>query len=189
MARRGAVMTDSGRDFQRPADVNSVAYPHIVKREFAMRPIDTIVIHCSATMEGRPFTVDDIDKMHRRLGWNGVGYHYVIKLDGTSQVGRQMDTIGSHVQGHNSKSIGICYIGGIGANGKAKDTRTEAQKVTLQKLITELRIKYPAAKFVGHRDLSPDKDGDGVVEPHEWLKQCPCFDVRAWCKSVGIDPK
>lgn len=154
-----------------------------------MRPIDLIVVHCSATVEGRPFSVDDINAMHLRLGWSGVGYHYVLKIDGTRQLGRPIEMIGSHVNGHNKRSIGICYIGGIGANGRAKDTRTAEQNVSLEKLLRELRVKHPKARIVGHRDLSPDKDGDGVVEPHEWLKQCPCFDVRAWCRSIGIDPK
>lgn len=152
-----------------------------------MRKVNLIVIHCSATREGQKHTAADIDRWHKAQGWNGIGYHHVVLLDGTVQKGRDESAAGSHVKGFNANSIGVVYIGGLAANGVTpKDTRTEAQKKSLAALIKSLKVKYPGAKVVGHRDLSPDKDKDGVVEPHEWLKACPSFDVSSWLKEVGI---
>ena len=117
--------------------------------------------------------------MHKQRGFAKIGYHYVVQLDGTVEVGRKESEVGAHAQGHNSDSIGICYIGGVAADGKTpKDTRTESQRVALRQTIGRLRSRYPGAIVLGHRDLSPDKDGDGKVEPHEWMKACPSFDVR-----------
>lgn len=152
-----------------------------------MRKINKIVIHCSATREGQPHNAADIERWHKAQGWKKIGYHYVVLLDGTIEKGREEAEVGSHVKGHNSDSIGVVYIGGLAANGVTpKDTRTDAQKAALLSLIKLLKAKYPEAKVMGHRDLSPDKDKDGVVEPHEWLKACPSFDVSSWLKEVGI---
>lgn len=153
-----------------------------------MRRINLLAVHCTATVEGRPFTVESIRSMHKAQGWRDIGYHWLIGINGELWAGRPEVDAGSHIRGHNANSIGICYVGGIGRDGKAKDTRTEAQKVTLARLLKEKRAEHPRARIRGHRDMSPDKDGDGVVERHEWLKQCPCFDVVAWCRTVGIDP-
>lgn len=142
-----------------------------------MRRIDHIVIHCSATMEGQDWDVTDIDRWHKARGWRNCGYHYVIKLDGTIQQGRKESEIGAHVQGHNKYSIGICYIGGLGKDKAPKDTRTWQQKKALLKLLTELKLKYPESVILGHRDFSPDKNGNGIIEPFEWMKACPCFDA------------
>lgn len=144
-----------------------------------MRDITHIVIHCSATIEGRDHDVKEIDRWHKARGFARIGYHYVIKLDGTRQHGRTEIEVGAHAEGCNAKSIGVCYVGGLGANAKSKDTRTAAQKAALLKLLKELRARYPKAVILGHRDLSPDKDGDGVIEAHEWMKACPSFDARA----------
>jgi len=151
-----------------------------------MRRIDLIVIHCAATPEGRDVTAADIDRMHRQRGFRKIGYHYFLRLDGTREVGRAEDEVGSHVQGHNANSIGICYAGGVNAKGNATDTRTPEQRAALRALILELKVRYPNARICGHRDLSPDRDGDGQVEPHEWLKACPSFDVAAWLKEEGL---
>jgi N-acetyl-anhydromuramyl-L-alanine amidase AmpD len=142
-----------------------------------MRDIDYIVVHCSATSFGKDLDVEDIDRMHKRRGWSGVGYNYVVKLDGTIQNGRPLEKIPAHVKGFNHNSIGICYIGGLDENGKPSDTRTDKQKEALLFKLLTLKRLFPYAKIVGHRDLSPDKDGDGVVERHEWLKSCPCFNA------------
>lgn len=142
-----------------------------------MRKINKIVIHCSATIEGQNFTVADITKWHKARGFTTIGYHYVIYLDGTIHEGRPEDQIGAHVTGQNSDSIGICYIGGLDKAGKPKDTRTDVQKVALLALIKELKEKYPDAKVLGHRDCSPDLNGNGIIEEWEWLKACPCFDA------------
>lgn len=141
-----------------------------------MRQIDTIAIHCSATREGQPFGASDIDKWHRAQGWNGIGYHFVIKLDGTRETGRPLERAGSHVAGHNARSIGICYIGGVAADGKTpKDTRTPAQTAALKRLVGELLARFPGAKVKGHRDFP------GVA------KACPSFDVAAWLREAGLD--
>jgi len=143
-----------------------------------MREVKYIVIHCSATKEGVNVSAATIDTWHKRRGWNGIGYHYVIGIDGKIEAGRPVNTMGAHVGGGgNRASIGIAYIGGVDANLKAKDTRTEAQKKSLIKIIEILKNIYPEASIHGHRDYSVDKDGDGV-EPHEFMKMCPCFDAE-----------
>jgi N-acetyl-anhydromuramyl-L-alanine amidase AmpD len=93
------------------------------------------------------------------------------------------------VKGFNTGSIGVVYVGGLGAQGKAKDTRTDAQKAAMERLCRELGAAYPIARFRGHRDASPDRNGDGKITSNEWLKECPCFDVVSWLQSVGIDPR
>lgn len=153
------------------------------------RAINLIAIHCTATVEGRPFTVDSIRSMHKAQGWSDIGYHWLIGINGEVWAGRPESIQGSHIKGHNRDSIGICYVGGIGRDGKAKDTRTPAQKAALKALLQTKRTENTTAKIRGHRDMSPDLDRDGKVEPHEWLKMCPCFDVVAWCKEEGIDPR
>lgn len=142
-----------------------------------MRKIKYIVLHCSATKEGVPFGIEDIGRWHRQRGFRKVGYHYVILLDGTIRKGRDIAQVGAHVQGSNANSIGICYIGGLDADGKPKDTRTEEQKASLFFLLQQLREQFPDAMICGHRDFSPDLNGDGIIEPWEWMKACPCFDA------------
>nr|DAF01772.1 MAG TPA: endodeoxyribonuclease I [Caudoviricetes sp.] len=130
-----------------------------------MRHINEIIIHCSATPEGRDYTVADIDRWHKARGWRGIGYHYVIYKDGSVHAGRPVEQIGAHCTGHNANSIGICYIGGVAADGKTpKDTRTPAQRIALRELVEELRAKYPGATVHGHREFAP--------------KACPSFDVQ-----------
>ena len=130
-----------------------------------MRNINKIIIHCSATPEGKNFTVKQIDACHRQRGFNGIGYHFVIYLDGSIHVGRALAKAGAHCKGYNAHSIGVCYIGGVAADGKTpKDTRTDAQKESLVKLITELRQQFPNASVHGHREFAN--------------KACPCFDAH-----------
>jgi N-acetylmuramoyl-L-alanine amidase len=139
----------------------------------ANSPIKFIVLHYSATYPDQDLDVADIDKMHKARGWDGVGYHYVIKRDGTVQKGRPDNVVGAHVAGHNTGSLGICCIGGIErATGPnfGVDNRTEAQKDATILLVQDLLRKHPNAQVVGHRDLSPT--------------QCPGFDVRPWWASV-----
>lgn len=138
-----------------------------------MRKITHIVIHCSATPEGKVFTAAHIDRWHKGLGWNGIGYHQVIRLDGTVERGRPDEVVGSHVRGHNARTIGICYIGGVDNNMKPKDTRTQAQKAALAKLVHAYLAKYPGAKVVGHRDFKGVK------------KACPSFDVQSWWAAAS----
>ena len=142
------------------------------------RTITDIVIHCTASRTNQDYTADDIRRMHLKRGFADIGYHYVVRLDGTIEPGRDIDKVGAHVGGHNAHSIGIVYVGGLGANGKGKDTRTENQKNALLNLLLMLRGLYPKAKISGHRDFSPDLNHNGIVEPFEWIKECPCFDAK-----------
>lgn len=130
-----------------------------------MRKIDTIIIHCSATREGRNIRVNDIDRWHRERGFSCIGYHFVIYLDGSIHCGRDVECEGAHCIGHNKHSIGICYIGGMSASlMQPKDTRTEPQKKALITLLRQLKAKYPNAKVYGHRDFA--------------ARDCPCFDAK-----------
>lgn len=169
------------------------------------RKIDLIVIHCSASPNGRSlftgklgdanFTTpaQEIDKWHAARGfrrnpnWSRlqeptlqhIGYHFVVYTAGAVLACRHLDEVGAHVQGYNSNSIGICMIG--------IDHYSAEQWHCLKILIEELRKTYPRARVVGHRDLSPDTDGDGIVEPQEWLKTCPGFEVADWLQG-GLKP-
>lgn len=128
------------------------------------RKINKVVIHCSATRLSQKCDVATIDRWHRQVGMNGIGYHYVIYLDGTIRKGRDIAITGAHTKGHNTDSIGICYIGGLDNSGKAYDTRTPQQKTSLQAMISELKLIYPNITVHGHREFTN--------------KACPCFDVR-----------
>ena len=129
-----------------------------------MREITKIIVHCSATREGQDIDADTIDRWQKARGWSGIGYHYVIRLDGKIEYGRMLDKIGAHCKGHNSKSIGVCYIGGVAEDGKTpKDTRTEKQKETLVTLLKVLKRAHPKAQIHGHRDFAN--------------KACPSFDA------------
>lgn len=145
-----------------------------------MRNIDTIVVHCSATPEGRAVSVPTIRKWHTDRGWRDIGYHFVIGLNGEIWPGRPISERGAHVRGHNTGSIGICYVGGVTNDGRLapKDTRTPAQKTALLSLIRGLLTDYPAiSKICGHRDFP------GVA------KACPCFDaIPAYGHLIGKVP-
>ena len=127
------------------------------------RKIKEIIIHCTATKEGRNYSVEDVDLWHRERGFDCIGYHYLVDLDGLILTGRDIGRVGAHCKGHNANSIGICYVGGLYKNGKSKDTRTDKQKDSLIKLITRLKKPYPDAKIYGHREFA--------------AKDCPCFDA------------
>ena len=129
------------------------------------RRIIEIIVHCSATPEGKDYTVADIRRWHRQQGWSDIGYHYVVYRNGNVEPGRDVDIAGAHCLGHNTKSIGVCYIGGVAKDGKTpKDTRTLAQKAALLNLLTDLMAIYPEAKIYGHRDFE--------------RKECPSFDAE-----------
>ena len=128
-------------------------------------------MHCSATKEGKAFTVADIDRCHRARGFKGIGYHYVIYLDGSVHTGRPLEQVGAHCTGHNANSIGICYIGGLDADGKPADTRTPAQKEAMVSLLNELMTFYPNATIHGHCEFAN--------------KACPCFDVAEFDGMFG----
>ncbi len=143
-----------------------------------MRKINLIVIHCSATRADRCLTEHDLLDDHRRRGMDCIGYHFYIRKDGRIVSTRPVERAGQHARGHNAHSIGICYEGGIDPNGRPADTRTSWQRHSLRVLVRTLLIDYPDVRICGHRDLSPDRNKNGEIEPEEWVKQCPCFDAR-----------
>ena len=161
-----------------PATLALLGIIAVTSRKKSRRYIDKIVVHCTATPAGKDYTVNDIRKEHLRQGWSDIGYHYVIYRDGEIAEGRDVNIAGAHVVGYNTNSIGVAYVGGLSRDGKkACDTRTNAQKEALASLLKELKTIYPEAKIYGHRDLSPDKNKNGIIEPFEWIKECPCFDA------------
>lgn len=139
-----------------------------------MRKIRQIIIHCSATPIGRDIGAKEIERWHRHLGWKTIGYHYVIRLDGSLEKGRPEWQIGAHCVGYNRQSIGICYIGGLNASGVPNDTRTAEQTATMIQLIRSLLQRYPSATVCGHNNLS--------------TKACPGFDVIRWWNGVTNPP-
>jgi len=149
------------------------------------RKTDYIVVHCSATPSTSDIGVDEIDDWHKQRGWSGIGYHAVIRRDGEIEFGRHFDEVGAHVKGQNYRSVGVCMVGGVDDQGDAEDNFTDEQYESLVAILVTLERAYPFAEILGHRDLSPDLDGDGIIEEHEWLKDCPCFDVREWRNSYG----
>ena len=148
-----------------------------------MRTINLIVVHCSATREDKSFTEHDLDVCHRRRGFNGVGYHFYIRKNGDIKSTRPLERIGAHSRGFNRESIGICYEGGLDAHGCPADTRTPEQRAALKLLVHQLLETFPGSRVCGHRDLSPDRNGNGEIEPEEWIKACPCFNAeKDWGK-------
>lgn len=129
-----------------------------------MRKIDKIILHCSATPEGRQVTVNDIRSWHKQRGFRTIGYHYVVYLDGSIHAGRPIEEVGAHCLGQNKNSIGVCYVGGLDAKHLLpKDTRTEAQKRALRELVAKLRKEFPGATLHGHKEFA--------------AKACPCFEI------------
>jgi N-acetylmuramoyl-L-alanine amidase len=143
-----------------------------------MRVIDLIVIHCTATREDQRLTESMLEELHRERGFNGCGYHFYVRRDGLIVSMRALEKAGAHARGHNARSVGIAYEGGLNARGFPCDTRTSYQRNSLQSLVASLLRDFPGSRVVGHRDLSPDLDGDGEVSSEEWFKACPCFDVK-----------
>ena len=129
------------------------------------RNIKEIIVHCSATPEGKDYTTAQIKQWHLQRGFSDIGYHYIIYRDGSIHTGRAESVSGAHCTGHNTISIGVCYIGGMdSANKNPKDTRTDAQKASLLKLLKELKLKYPKAKIYPHYKFAN--------------KACPSFDAE-----------
>lgn len=182
----GSITEEAVKRFQKESGliVDGIVGPATLSKLFAVklqdvfttkkskRRIDEIIVHCSATPEGRDYTVDQIRKDHINNGWSDIGYHYVIYRDGSIHNGRDVDIAGAHCSGHNQYSIGICYIGGLENDPnvsysklKAKDTRTDTQKNALLNLLSDLRKHYPNAKIYGHHDFNK-------------AKACPSFNAR-----------
>lgn len=135
-----------------------------------MRELNRIILHCSATKEGREYAVETIRKWHtdprpKGRGWSDIGYHYVIHLDGSVSQGRPLDRSGAHTKGHNADTVGICYIGGINKEGKPSDTMTPEQNKAFRMLVLSLRTLFDADMTIhGHNEFS--------------AKACPSFIVR-----------
>lgn len=128
-----------------------------------MRTITLIIIHCSAVRPNQTSSAAQIDQWHKKRGWKCIGYHYVIRRDGTIERGRPESMVGAHCLNHNQHSIGVCYEGGLDVNGKAADTRTPEQKAAMRALLVELKQSYPRALIMGHNVFAN--------------KACPCFDA------------
>ena len=132
-----------------------------------MRRLTEIIVHCTATREGKNYTVEDIRRWHKERGFSDIGYHYVIYLDGSVHKGRPIEKVGAHCEGHNDNSIGIAYVGGLNKDGDPKNTLTPRQEESLFNLILELENRYPSIVSVnGHRAYA--------------TKACPCFNVPQW---------
>ena len=130
-----------------------------------MRPLKRIILHCTATPEGKHFDVATIRRWHvKDRGWKDIGYHYVIYIDGSVHEGRPVEQVGAHTSGHNSDSIGVVYVGGVDKNGKAKDTLNEAQETAMVNLIKALREEHGEMSLHGHNEFA--------------AKACPSFKVK-----------
>lgn len=168
----GPITEEAVKEFQKQKGlaVDGIVGPATLARlipsrlKKSRRTINEIIVHCTATPEGRECSVAEIRQWHKARGFTDIGYHYVVHLDGTVEEGRNVDISGAHCTGHNTHSIGVVYVGGCGKDGKTpKDTRTDDQKAALANLLLDLRKFYPTAKIHGHRDFAN--------------KACPSFDA------------
>lgn len=172
----GPLTEEAVKDFQRSnsLEVDGIAGADTLSKlnlSVNKRTIKELIVHCSATPEGKDYSIDTIRQWHLQRGFSDIGYHYVIYRDGSVHIGRDESIIGAHCTGHNTNSIGVCYIGGCASDGKTpKDTRTTEQKQSLVKLLKELKTKYPQASIHGHRDFSS--------------KACPSFDATKEYRSI-----
>jgi hypothetical protein len=150
-----------------------------------MREIKHIVIHCTATPQTA--TVASIQRYWREvLKWKAPGYQAICSPEGIVHRLAPDEAICNGVAGFNKHALHVSYIGGVDENGKPIDNRTEAQKASLYFFVSGWAQKYPTAKIMGHRDFSRDLNRDGVLQPSEWAKACPSFDVKEWCERVGL---
>lgn len=172
----GPLTEEAVKDFQRSngLEVDGIVGADTLSKlnlSLNKRNIKELIVHCSATPEGKDYSVDTIRQWHLQRGFSDIGYHYVIYRDGSIHIGRDESIIGAHCTGHNTNSIGVCYIGGCATDGKTpKDTRTTEQKQSLVKLLKELKTKYPQASIHGHRDFAN--------------KACPSFDATKEYSSL-----
>lgn len=160
-----------------------------------MRQIDFIVLHCTASPQSQ--TVAAILAYWKSKGWKRPGYHHLIDPSGKVHDLLPIETPSNGAAGHNYNSIHISYIGGVqtasndpvNAYGTPIDNRTTGQKTAMQALVEKYSLMFPKAVIQGHRDFSPDKDRDGLIEPHEWIKACPSFSVKTWLREIGFKSK
>ena len=172
----GPITEEAVKDFQRSngLEVDGIVGANTLSKlnlSVNKRNIKELIVHCSATPEGKDYSVDTIRQWHLQRGFSDIGYHYVIYRDGSIHIGRDESIIGAHCTGHNTNSIGVCYIGGCASDGKTpKDTRTTEQKQSLVKLLKELKTKYPQASIHSHKDFTN--------------KACPSFDATKEYSSI-----
>lgn len=172
----GPITEEAVKDFQRSNgfEVDGIVGANTLSKlnlSVNKRNIKELIVHCSATPEGKDYSVDTIRQWHLQRGFSDIGYHYVVYRDGSIHIGRDESIIGAHCTGHNTNSIGICYIGGCASDGKTpKDTRTTEQKQSLVKLLKELKTKYPQASIHSHKDFTN--------------KACPSFDATKEYSSL-----
>ena len=172
----GPITEEAVKDFQRSngLEVDGIVGANTLSKlnlSVNKRTIKELIVHCSATPEGKDYSVDTIRQWHLQRGFSDIGYHYIIYRDGSIHIGRDESVIGAHCTGHNTNSIGICYIGGCAVDGKTpKDTRTTEQKQSLVKLLKELKTKYPQASIHSHKDFTN--------------KACPSFDATKEYSSI-----
>lgn len=171
---------NSGRSRQEPLpwaqDREKIRMEHRIinpsKYASIMKDIKYIIVHCSATRAGLNFQAADIDRWHKARGWAGIGYHYVVDLDGKIEPGRKETEVGAHAGALiNPISLGVCYIGGLTQDtAEPADTRTPAQKAALEALLLDLLRRYPDAQVIGHKDIS--------------ARACPCFNAAEEYKHL-----
>lgn len=172
----GPLTEEAVKDFQRSngLEVDGIVGTNTLsklKLSVNKRNIKELIVHCSATPEGKDYSVDTIRQWHLQRGFSDIGYHYVIYRDGSIHIGRDESIIGAHCTGHNTNSIGVCYIGGCASDGKTpKDTRTLQQKESLLSLLKTLKIKYPNAKIYPHYKFA--------------AKACPSFNAEEEYKNI-----
>jgi len=130
---------------------------------------DALFVHCSATKPTMDIGVREIRQWHKEQGWLDVGYHFVIRRDGTVEEGRNIDAVGSHVKDHNHNSVGICLVGGVDSSNKFTANFTPSQMHSLRTLLDDLKVKYPNASIRAHHDVAP--------------KACPSFDLKRWLNT------
>ena len=159
-----------------------------------------IIAHTSATPPSWDIGATEIRHLHtaskstpvkwgaynlKGKAWSDIGYHFVLPRNGIIELGRDIDAVGAHVRGYNRVSVGFCMVGGVSESGKAEDNYTDLQWRAADFLVSMLTLRYPSAKVLGHRDLSPDLDGDGIIKPHEFTKQCPSFGaMERWPEGL-----
>lgn len=141
------------------------------------RSIARIVVHCTATAQ--TVTTAQLLDGFRRRGWTAPGYHLLVFPAGSLRCIWPLDRVANGARGYNATSVHVAWVGGVDASGRPTDNRTPAQRAALRELVRRLARRFPGADIVGHRDLSPDLNGNGIVDPWERVKECPCFDVRS----------
>lgn len=149
------------------------------------RKILYLVLHCTASPQTQKVK-DILAYWKNALGWKSPGYHVIVQPDGVAVELQPIELPTNGVKGFNSNSIHISYIGGVDSNGKALDNRTPQQKETITRYLKKWHAMFPSAKILGHRDFSPDKNGNGRVDPWERIKECPSHEVSDWLKEINF---